>query len=104
VNGKHCLQQAVWHDSGINTLTVRQLIQSFYPAASVSLPLPRQAAGTLQAMQEERTDFQKIHGKNCWYNYERGVINLTEFDNCTCNSAHAFLIKLFNQKRWERCY
>jgi len=23
VNGKHCLQQAVWQDSGINTLTIK---------------------------------------------------------------------------------
>ena len=49
VNGKHCLQQAVWQDSGINPLKMSRVTESPYPAASASLPLPRQAAGTLSA-------------------------------------------------------
>jgi len=43
--GKHCLQRAVWQDSGINTLKMNRVIESYCPAASASLPLPRQAAG-----------------------------------------------------------
>jgi len=39
------LQRAVWQDSGINTLEMKHIITSHSPAASVSLPLPRQAAG-----------------------------------------------------------
>jgi len=42
-------QQAVWQDSGINTLKMRSIIESCYPAASACMPLPRQAAGTLSA-------------------------------------------------------
>jgi len=49
VNGKHCLQQAVWQDSDINMLKIKYLVQNFSPAASASMPLPRQAAGTLGA-------------------------------------------------------
>jgi len=39
-------QQAVWQDSGINSLKMNSIIESYYPAASASLPPPREAAGT----------------------------------------------------------
>ena len=44
------IQQAVWQDSGINPLKMNRIIESYCPAASVSLPLPRQAAGRLATM------------------------------------------------------
>ena len=44
------IQQAVWQDSDINTLEINRVVESYCPAASASLPLPRQAAGTLGAI------------------------------------------------------
>ena len=32
--------------SGTNTLEMKCVIESYYPAASASMPLPRKAAGT----------------------------------------------------------
>ena len=60
-NGMACyyLQRAVWQDSGINTLKMKCVIESSYPAASACKPLPRQAAGTLCAMPERAK--QKIN-------------------------------------------
>jgi len=43
------IQRAVWQDSGSNTLKMKRLNQNCCPAASASMPLPRQAAGALVA-------------------------------------------------------
>jgi len=56
------LQRAVWQDSGINTLEMNRVIESYCLAASASLPLPRQAAKTLVAICGQR-----LRKKKCFF-------------------------------------